>query len=134
MREILFRGKRIDNGEWIEGDYRSPWRDVPPHIVCNKILDNKRYAADVDPDTVGQYTGLKDKNGKRIFEGDVVQYYGTYALEVFIENGHAKIRWFDTATNRKCQELFFGYDAEADEECEIIGNIHDNPELIGGTE
>ena len=75
---------------------------------------------------------MTDKNGTKIFEGDLVQYYGTYALEVFIENGHTKIRWGDTVTKREYTELFFGYDEEAFGECEIIDNIHDNPELLKG--
>ena len=119
MREILFRGKRCDNGEWAESQH--------PYgmMFCGKMTH------DFDPDTVGQYTGLTDKNGKKIFEGDVVQFFGTYPLEVFIENGHAKIRFYDTYSKRQYEELFFGHDEEYGK-CEVIGNIHDNPELIGG--
>jgi uncharacterized phage protein (TIGR01671 family) len=79
---------------------------------------------------VGQFTDLTDKNGKKIFEGDIVQYYGTYALEVFIEKGHTKIRWFDTVTDSECKDMFYGYDEDFEEYCEVIGNIHDNPELL----
>ena len=133
MREHmgLFRGKRKDNGEWVEGVYMPAVDNDPPYI-----FRSPKYTMgyEVDPDTVGECTGLKDKNGKLIFEGDIVQYYGTYALEVFIEEGHAKTRWFDTVTNSKCVELFFGYDEEALGEVEIIGNIHDNPELLKGGE
>lgn len=137
MREILFRGKRLDNGEWVEGSLlKVTINGKTAHLIFG---DNFAFAggdvkalshALVDPSAVGQYTGLSDKNGKKIFDGDIVQYYGTYALEVFIEKGHTKIRWFDTATNSKCEEMFFGYDEEAYGECEVIGNIHDNPELL----
>lgn len=140
MREILFRGKRIDNDEWIVGHLlryhggRARIVETGENIFCYEMDTSiiQTVAHHVDPSTVGQYTGLCDKNGKKIFEGDIVQHYGTYALEVFIENGHAKIRWFDAVTNTKCEELFFGYDEEAYGECEVIGTIHDNPELLEG--
>ena len=123
MREILFRGKRLNNGEWVEGDLLH----LPHGIV---ILKNGY--ADIIPETIGQYTGLTDKNGKKIFEGDMVEYYGTYSLEVFIDKGQTKVRWYDTVTRRECSELFLGNYDEAYGECEIIGNIHDNPELLKG--
>ena len=141
MREILFRGKSVDDGEWVFGSLvittLEPVDDAPiKHyhiedmtIGCFPNEFQSGLSETIDPNTVGQFTGLTDKNGKKIFEGDIVQYYGTYALEVFIENGHAKTRWFDTVTNSECEELFFG-DDESLGECEVIGNIHDNPELL----
>lgn len=146
MREILFRGKRLDNGEWVYGAYHKHDTvkvciagDDPKtkHIIiadgfCDWGFEPPLMCYYVDPDTVGQFTGLRDKNGKRIFEGDIVQYYGTYALEVYMENGHTKIRWFDTVTNSKCTELFFGYDEDAYGDYLVIGNKWDNPELLEG--
>lgn len=135
MREILFRGQTRRKGEkvWMDG---SP---VESNWVYGGIFQgpNRSVIYGYDPiekycvysDTVGQFTGLTDKNGKQIFEGDIVQHYGTYPLEVYIEKGHTKIRCFDTVTNSECTELFFGYD-EALGGCEVIGNIHDNPELL----
>ena len=128
MRDILFRGKRIDSDSWIEGHlamFAELTEDVPVIIEA----DRKKIVYKVQPETVGQFTGLTDKNGKKVFEGDIVQFYGTYNLEVFIEKGHTKIRWFDTVTNSKCKDMFYGYDEELGD-CEIIGNIHDNPELL----
>lgn len=142
MREILFRAKATnrEKGRFYRTKYKNgDW-------VFGLLTDLKNYAGfaemtntngvsgiEVDPETVGQFTGLTDKNGKKIFEGDVVQYFGTYPLEVFIENGHAKFRFYDTYSKRQYEELFFGHDEEYGK-CEVIGNIHDNPELIGGNE
>ena len=137
MREILFRGKRTVNGEWIEGAY-SPFnwnffgeREEKPQIII--ISDDKNIDGlwcGVIPETVGQYTGLTDKNGVRIFEGDIVTGYFN----------HEKIAGY----------IFYGGNAQFfiqrdgiygirldNSDCwlEVIGNIHDNPELLkGGTE
>ena len=134
MREIIFRGKRTINGDWVYGDFmhgneRKSLRDSI-FVYDSETQSFNDY--EINPSTLGQYTGLTDKNGKRIFEGDIVQYYGTYPLEVYIEEGHTKIRWYDTISASKYDELFFTIDREGYGECEIIGNIHDNPELLKG--
>ena len=114
MREILFRGKRADNGEWVEGDLLHP--DIYGNgYSVEDFTKGKNNCFDVIPETVGQYTGLTDKSGKKIFEGDILSSEWGYKGEVGLFSiGYAFI---------KC--LF-------NEDCEIIGNIHDNPELLKG--
>lgn len=140
MREIIFRGKDPENGKWYEGQYihlhkttycfdvdyaANPDNDIH-QIVFERMTDwglpNQHFRADVDPATVGQHTGLKDKNGKRIFEGDIV-YDGFTKDKVVFED----CQWKLVDRHGMWINLF-------DREVEIIGNIHDNPELIGGAE
>lgn len=134
MREILFRGK-THKGKWVYGAYcHLDWIDDDESKGIGKkptIIDynNECLWTYILPETVGQYTGLTDKNGTKIFEGDIVAYDGTYPLEVYIEKGHTKMRWYDTISTLKCNEMFFGTDTFYGE-CKVIGNIHDNPELL----
>lgn len=112
MRQIIFRGKRVDNGEWIEGNYEY-YHKPEKYIISNPYTGETK---GVIPETVGQYTGLTDKNGNKIFEGDIV-YNGVFKAQIEFINGHFSP---------------FGGDTFFADECEVIGNIHDNPELIGG--
>lgn len=162
MREILFRGKRTDNGEWVFGYYTElPEGDIggtlmagADELLCEDTADyiisietkqcqsfSPAYPIQVfDVDwckvrhqTVGQYTGIKDKNGKKIFEGDIVQYQPEYwcePLQSVVE--YYADKWNYPAFDLKDHD----YEANglqcAHEEggCEVIGNIHDNPELL----
>ena len=132
MREILFRGKRRDNGQWVEGAFCpknsegpfSPMKDDPSIIKLDKPHDGFWFA--VDGDTVCQYTGLKDKNGKQIFEGDIVM-----GRDFSEGDGFGVVEWNDGAFEVNNQsstgtfhENYWGQDLE------VIGNIHDNPELL----
>ena len=133
MREILFRGKLKDKdewiGEWIEGIYCPCYWDLymrrveKPRII---ILSNKGKTdglwREVIPETVGQYTGLTDKNGKRIFEGDIVRYEDDIGYVIY--NGD-DARFLVDSPN-----MYISMDYS--NEFEVIGNIHDNPELLGG--
>ena len=142
MREILFRGKRIDNGEWVEGAFLND-RDGAFYI-CPAVSDisygdggNRRRIGcwyKVDPSTVGQFTGLTDKNGKRIFEGDIVRFaerrIGGEDVSIveqvgFDEGGFCTNRYF---LNNWLRNGIYGITKL--EGIEVIGNIHDNPELL----
>ena len=132
MRDILFRGKRIDNGEWVYGYYAHRPTAVcigesnPSCIyvsACNPD-DNSEFI-EVLPETVGQYTGLTDKNGRKIFEGDILR--GQYDednpedytfLEAVWNNG-----WRITQ-GRGDYDFLEEFDCQR---CEVIGNIYDNP-------
>lgn len=159
MREILFRGKRIDNGEWVEGQ-----TIVVIHQDDNDLIFMPQRGEDVKadpmdgndraltsiygnyyqilPQTVGQYTGLTDKNGRRIFEGDIVgakhpeQRKAVPCLVGFGEfedvdslDNYNYSGWFLKAYG-KCLSIL--EPEKGGIELEVIGNIHDNPELLGG--
>lgn len=144
MREILFRGKRVDNGEWAYGYYAH----LPSAAGAADIIyvpasdpDDSNHTVFVDPETIGQFTGLTDKNGVKIFEGDIVK--GTAYSAKFV----GIIVWIDGIGGfgvryRKRQEatawknssiLKCASKGRTDEfTAEIIGNIYDNPELDKG--
>ena len=129
MREIIFRGNRKDNGESIFGYYfqkQNPF-SADGFPITHYISDCPPFGAEVDPETVGQFTGLTDKNGKKIFEGDIIRKTnkGRYP-EIFTANVY---------TNFPAKEkVYYGPCEYCTESCEyeIIGNIHDNPELLKG--
>ena len=135
MREILFRGKRTDTGEWVEGFYAKSG-DKTFILVDNDIAVGYVSMKEIIPETVGQYTGLTDMNGKRIFEGDIherenhffVVKYGKYRDCETNEDGYG---WYFEYTHRKGCEGFGGTENEY---VNIVGNIHDNPELLKGGE
>lgn len=149
MREILFRGKSTDTGAWVYGYYCGPFGDFDEHEICD-IADTTCSRVDVDPETVGQYTGLKDKNGKRIFEGDIIAfpdtgedgyeykegYDFTNIAAVCWNNGRWELEDFrDENSGVKDDMDDWHKDFIGIFPCsEVIGNIHDNPELIGGKE
>ena len=133
MREILFRGKRIDNGEWVEGDLdRGLYANID-FISYFKTI-GERVSYEVIPETIGQYTGLADKNGTKIFEGDIVidkyskEKFGFVGVIVYNE----KLTQFQIVNNK-----FPNYVVNLGSRINSIkklGNIHDNPELLGGIE
>ena len=138
-REILFRGKRIDNGEWVEGNLF-----VGDDGQCEILIGTRviRFSYPVIPETVGQYTGLKDKNGKKIFEGDILQGYQYPYLSEGHFNYYAEIIYFEncpafglyTFKNPNLDFIAGISDGNTDlieywesEKWKVIGNIYDNP-------
>lgn len=142
MREYLFRGKRLDNGEWVEG-YLFYIEKYNQCLIGNYDHEKGYYDdCEVDPETVGQYTGLENINGVKIFDGDIVMFHEKKYIvrrEDEIPGGY----WWSTAYI--LQEVgvddYLSFEETVDEYCneicvEVIGNIHDNPELLkeGGEE
>lgn len=132
MREILFRGKRTDNGEWVEGSLIQ--RDLGCFIVDESNRQSLRYCSEfvfafdcllVKSETVGQYTGLTDKNGKKIFEGDIIKDCYGRIEQCYYNKARYRLVFDGTHYTR---ELEFANEVEY----EVIGNIHDNPELLKG--
>lgn len=122
MREILFRGKRTDNGEWVYGDLTHSVYKIGDTCVGKYGCEIGMHQ--VDPDTVGQYTGLTDKNGRRIFEGDVVAYS---------KYGNLAVAWDDGTFQLEREYTFYdALDHYTKRSSVVIGNIHDNPELLEG--
>lgn len=156
-RVIKFRGKRIDNGEWVYGDLLQPTELCYIYEISDcESIDGTRY--EVDPETIGQYTGLHDKNGKEIYEGDIIltqplkdkpfsqkakskRLRGIVKYQVLCGKNFIsepdKLRywgaeWDIEIIDKKDYEKYHNYGWGLFFECEVIGNIYDNPELLGG--
>ncbi|MGN1331414.1 MAG: YopX family protein [Lachnospiraceae bacterium] len=122
----LYRAKRIDNGEWVEGYLYRLSENHPPFIM---LSDRRGESHEVDPSTICQCTGLKDKNGELIWENDVCKYYNPED-----KNGIAIITedyasWI-SGTIRQTEIMTPMFYLKCGEEWEVIGNIFDNPELL----
>lgn len=133
-REILFRAKRIDNGEWVYGYYYES-KISGCYILTPKVITRKRDGViikdsfdlyEIDPKTLCQFTGLKDKNGKQIWENDIIKHE--------ISDTIGAVKWYEEDYVGWCVD-----DVVIDEqqltvemwsECDVIGNIFNNPELL----
>ena len=134
MREILFRGKRADNGEWVEGDVLQT-RYHSGHIEYQIMPQTPVSSAyPVLLETVGQYTGLIAKNGKRIFEGDICRfrrfndiYIGKIAFNV---KTASFIMWYQPIVGAYGEKATQKMLLSVCDNIEVVGNIRDNPELL----
>lgn len=138
MREIIFRGRRVDNGEWAYGylvEATNVITDKKETFIFEQdatYFTHGEFACsfEVKPETVGQYTGVIDKNGKKVFEGDVVEYAGSCGEIVFVERRGA---FMSRERDMYCEWLSnlpqYGTGI-----VEIIGNIYDNKEILEGKE
>ena len=142
----LFKAKRIDNGEWVQGnlvwsdDTDDDYKAVIIPTTNSNMFTRGGARGDlgfenwcrVDPSTICQCTCLKDKNGKLIWENDVVGFWDTYSTE----NGHAemdcigKVVWDDETISFQVTNRLYAESYEVLDECSVIGNIFDNPELL----
>ncbi len=120
-REILFRGKSINNGKWLYGDYM---RYAGGAQIWTHDADGGTWNAIVDPKTAGLFTGLTDKNGVKIFEGDIIKTGDGTVCSVEWDGENARFLGFTAERARMI--VYVGREPKA----EIIGNIHDNPELL----
>lgn len=158
MREILFRGKRKDNGEWVKGFYginticceQSTYLSAVISKMPQGIYDCESW--EVEPNTVGQYTGVTDKNGTKIFEGDIIESVSRLVNSVGTPTGGTDISRYiiEWGEHKWVKKIFFCnrgdywkrnnvlpkdlYPYTASRYCEVIGNIYDNSELLGGGE
>lgn len=144
MRTIKFRGKASHNGEWLYGDIINIHGEY--HILGEDDMreDGHHVTQDsdrptwVEPNTIGQFTGLYDKNGEEIYEGDVVKFanpkYGDELFRIGYEDSHIGAFCLCEAGEEDTSRfvaIFGRFDYEPFY-CEVIGNIHDNPDLLKG--
>ena len=142
-REIEFRGKCVPDskyaGEWVTGGYVPLSKDITPNdegLIMRFLGGNTTITYHVDPDTVGQFTGMTDMHGVKVFEGDIVDVYdftSVYASKyrgvVKMYRGSWCVEYEDSILDMVAHPRLF-FDDFADRKTEVIGNIHDNSELL----
>ena len=132
-REIKFRGKCTDNGEWVAG---SLLQDDYGNCMIVGFIDHHEQWYSVSPETVGQFTGLRDRNGEDIYEGDILMCIGQrkdnngreYFRKVIFKNGSFCM----SVLEYNSDSTLYSHAVNGKLNWEVIGNIHDNPELMKG--
>lgn len=152
MREILFKAKQINNGEWVQGYYTHVPYLGKHYIVhetkiqCGINTWQTMNSCEINPETLCQYTGMTDKNGKKIWENDILKYSYDYENSPWLISGK-EIKYYIGAVfwqewrgtwsvcskgkNRGCNQDIYVYSRNPNR-TEVIGNIFDNPELLEG--
>lgn len=132
MRELLFRAKRLDTGEWVEGNYCAA-EYITSDGIEYLIIEVPRNgcSAKINPETVGQYTGL-NANGKKIFEGDIVRHGNRTGYINYVEGCFCVKQIVPLGNlNNPAIDIVFN---EYPNDVEVIGNVYDNPEMLEGME
>ena len=139
-RKILFRGQRLNNSEWIEGNLLLSDDGKVARIIIWNNIGYDEYP--VDPATIGQYTGVVDKNGKQVYEGDIIGYTDTGETSVF-----GVVKWYHEGNFYINSDSYCNYTSDNDcanvgymlnratTKLQVMGNIYDNPSMLkGGTQ
>lgn len=141
----LFRGKRIDNGEWVHGYLFDDGFENGRVFIGGIVIEKYNGTAcddwnvtginfyEIDPNTICQCTGLKDKNGKLIFENDIVAYLDVYSTDSGLAEADSigEVVWDDETISFQVTNRLFSESYEVlGDECSVIGNVFDNPELL----
>ena len=139
LRKIIFKAKRISDGQWFEGNYSyREWvygvkKDL--HYINGETDALHCYQYEIDPTTLSQFTGLYDKDGNKIWENDIVK-FDVYEYEKLISSVISDIKWckelcsLSVVVNKQGTRGTLGHFLDLNKEVKIVGNIFDNPELL----